>query len=94
MKKFNLKYQIATGVALILVGTLVLLSDYIKEKREVVFSEMNLALSSMDPIVEVELPEEVPTEPVEEVQEVKEQTNDNDYTYEEYIGVLDIQSIC
>ena len=93
MKKFNLKYQIATGVALILVGTLVLLSDYIKEKREVVFSEMNLALSSMDPIVEVELPEEVPTEPVEEVQEVKEETNDNDYTYEEYLGVLDIPKI-
>ena len=48
MKKINLKYQIATGVILVICGTLVLLSDYIKDKRDVVFSEMNLALSSMN----------------------------------------------
>ena len=47
MKKFNLKYQIAAGVILIIGGTLALLSNYIKEKRDVVFSEMNLALSTM-----------------------------------------------
>ena len=93
MKKFNFKYQIATGVALVLVGTLVLLSDYIKEKREVVFSEMNLALSSMDPIVEVELPEEVSAEPVEEVQEEVQEDKNDDYAYEEYLGVLDISKI-
>ena len=48
MKKINLKYQIAAGVILVICGTLVLLSDYIKDKRDVVFSEMNLALSSMN----------------------------------------------
>ena len=47
-KKINLKYQIAAGVILVICGTLVLLSDYIKDKRDVVFSEMNLALSSMN----------------------------------------------
>ena len=50
MKKFNLKYQVAAGVILIIVGTLVLLTDYIKEKRDVVFSEMNLALSSLNEV--------------------------------------------
>ena len=48
MKKFNFKYQVAAGVILIVGGTLVLLSDYIKEKRDVVFSEMNLVLSEIN----------------------------------------------
>ena len=47
MKKINFKYQVAAGVILIVGGTLALLSNYIKEKRDVVFSEMNLTLSSM-----------------------------------------------
>ena len=45
MKWFNLKLQIATGVILLVSGTSVLLSDYVKDKRDVVFSEMNLAIS-------------------------------------------------
>ena len=49
MKNINFKYQIAAGVILIICGTLVLLSDYIKEKRDVVFSEMNLVLSFEEP---------------------------------------------
>ena len=48
MKSVNFKYQIAAGVTLLLVGTLLLFSNYIKDKRDVVFSEMNLVLSSMD----------------------------------------------
>ena len=93
MKKYNLKYQIATGVTLLLVGTLVLLSNYIKEKRDVVFSEMNLALSSFDTPVEVELPEEKEEkQETEPVAEVHEEVNNN-YTYEEYLGVLDIPRI-
>ena len=91
MKKFNFKYQIATGVALLLVGTLVLLSDYIKDKRDVVFSEMNLVLSSMD-IGLVNDPIDVEEEaPVEEEPVVVEEHND--YTYEEYLGVIDIPKI-
>ncbi len=95
MKRINFKYQIAAGVTLLLVGTLLLFSNYIKEKRDVVFSEMNLVLSSMDiDLTEdnvqveesVEEPAENSGEPVEE--EVK-----NDYNYEEYLGVIDIPKI-
>ena len=88
MRKYNLKYQIAAGVILVISGTLVLLSDYIKEKRDVVFSEMNLALSGIvtkDTIPSGE--EEAKEEDKEEVQE------DNNYTYEEYLGIIDIPKI-
>lgn len=94
MKKFNFKYQIAAGVTLLLVGTLLLFSNYIKDKRDVVFSEMNLVLSSMDiPLVEEEPIEEVTEEIVEQpVEEPKEEPK-NDYTYEDYLGILDIPKI-
>ena len=95
MKRINFKYQIAAGVTLLLVGTLLLFSNYIKDKRDVVFSEMNLVLSSMD-IGLVDDPidvEETPTEEVEETIEVQEEETQEDYTYEEYLGVIDIQKI-
>ena len=84
MKKNNLKFQVAAGVILIISGIPLLLSNYIKEKRDVVFSEMNLALSEIN-TRDIENDEvEKPTE------EVKEDSN---YTYEEYLGVLDIPKI-
>jgi len=94
MKRINFKYQIAAGVTLLLVGTLLLFSNYIKDKRDVVFSEMNLVLSSMDiGLAEdpIDIEEEVPTEeePIDE-EPVEE---NNDYTYEEYLGVIDIPKI-
>ena len=90
MKKNNFKYQVAAGVILIISGIPLLLSNYIKEKRDVVFSEMNLALSEInnqtiynDEVVEdEELSDEEPKE------EPKEE-----YTYEEYAGILDIPKI-
>ena len=90
MKKINFKYQVAAGVILIISGIPLLLSNYIKEKRDVVFSEMNLALSEInsqtiynDEVVEdEELSDEEPKE------EPKEE-----YTYEEYAGILDIPKI-
>lgn len=87
MKKINLKYQIAAGVILVICGTLVLLSDYIKDKRDVVFSEMNLALSSMN--MDDSLNNQ--DENIDNVEENKgENTN---YTYEEYLGIIDISKI-
>lgn len=93
MKKNNLK--IATGVTLLVVGTLVLFSDIIKEKRDVVFSEMNLALSTnieesieREEVIEEVFEEEPKEEPKEEVKE--EKTN---YVYEKYLGILDIPKI-
>ena len=89
MKKNNLKFQVAAGVILIISGIPLLLSNYIKEKRDVVFSEMNLVLSEINTRdienVEVEPAVEEPTE------EVKE--DNNNYIYEEYLGVLDIPKI-
>ena len=89
MKKNNLKFQVAAGVILIISGIPLLLSNYIKEKRDVVFSEMNLVLSEIN-TRDIENVEEEPAveEPTEEVKE-----DNNNYIYEEYLGVLDIPKI-
>ena len=89
MKKNNLRFQVAAGVILIISGIPFLLSNYIKEKRDVVFSEMNLALSEIN-TRDIENDEEEPAveEPTEEVKE-----DNNNYIYEEYLGVLDIPKI-
>lgn len=89
MKKNNLKFQVAAGVILIISGIPLLLSNYIKEKRDVVFSEMNLVLSEIN-TRDIENVEEDPAveEPTEEVKE-----DNNNYIYEEYLGVLDIPKI-
>ena len=89
MKKINLKFQVAAGVILIISGIPLLLSNYIKEKRDVVFSEMNLVLSEIN-TRDIENVEEEPAveEPTEEVKE-----DNNNYIYEEYLGVLDIPKI-
>lgn len=89
MKKNNLKFQVAVGVILIISGIPLLLSNYIKEKRDVVFSEMNLVLSEIN-TRDIENVEEEPAveEPTEEVKE-----DNNNYIYEEYLGVLDIPKI-
>lgn len=90
MKKNNLKFQVAAGVILIICGIPLLLSNYIKEKRDVVFSEMNLALSE---ISTGDINNDEVNKPVEEeaTEEVKE--DNNEYTYEEYLGILDIPKI-
>ncbi len=89
MKKNNLKFQVAAGIILIISGIPLLLSNYIKEKRDVVFSEMNLVLSEIN-TRDIENVEEEPAveEPTEEVKE-----DNNNYIYEEYLGVLDIPKI-
>ena len=48
-KSSKLKYQVASGVILIILGITLLLSNYISEKREEVFSSMNLKLSKEVP---------------------------------------------
>ena len=88
MGKYNLKYQIAAGVILVISGTLVLLSDYIKDKRDVVFSEMNLALSNVDTTES-----QATTTTDEEATNENQKEENNDYTYEEYLGILDIPKI-
>lgn len=99
MKNINFKYQIAAGVILVIGGTLALLSDYIKEKRDVVFSEMNLALSSVfngDTVndEDIQLEEETQEEVIDEdVADDNTGESSIDSSYEEYLGVIDIPKI-
>ena len=74
----NLKNKIiiTTGVILITMGFTLLLSDYVKEKRDLVFSEVNLEILSQ---YEEEAPEE------EETPEKEEES-----TYEYYIATLEV----
>ena len=94
MKKINFKYQVAAGVILIISGIPLLLSNYIKEKRDVVFSEMNLALSEINnqTIYNDEVVEDEELSNEEQVEEPKEESK-GEYTYEEYAGILDIPKI-
>ena len=92
MKNINIKYQLAAGVMLIVGGTLALLSDYIKEKRDVVFSEMNLTLSTISTEgIYVDNEENTENEEEQESQEVNE--DNKSYTYEEYLGIIEISKI-
>ena len=89
MGKYNLKYQIAAGVILVISGTLVLLSDYIKDKRDVVFSEMNLAISELNK----DTLEQIDNNDTEEEKVIDKKEEKKEQYYEEYIGVLEISKI-
>lgn len=91
-KSSKLKYQVASGVILITLGITLLLSNYISEKREEVFSSMNLELSK-----------EVPELAANDTEENKEEENSDDTekeqeittlpNYESYAGILEINKI-
>lgn len=89
MKWFNLKLQIATGVILLVSGTSVLLSDYVKDKRDVVFSEMNLAISELNK----DTLEQIDNNDIEEEKVIDKKEEKKEQYYEEYIGVLEISKI-
>ena len=95
MKNTNLKYQIAAGVILIIGGTLALLSDYVKLKRDVVFSEMNLMLStvSTEGIYTEQEVLDTPEATEDNITEQTENNEENNYVYEEYLGIIDIPKI-
>lgn len=89
MKNNRLKYQVATGVVLIIIGITLLLSNYISEKREEVFSSMNLTLSES-------LPEKETITNAEEKKEEEEtssDTSEEQTNYEPYLGTLEISKI-
>ena len=89
MKWFNLKLQIATGVILLVSGTSVLLSDHVKDKRDVVFSEMNLAISELNK----DTLEQIDNNDTEEEKVIEKKEEKKEQYYEEYIGVLEISKI-
>ena len=98
MKNNKLKCQIAAGVLLIIIGTSLLLNDYVLEKREEVFSSMNLALSEIEKQDEEVIDEETQVtenqeEQTEEVSDDTESTNQDNNNYEPYLGTLEIPKI-
>ena len=91
MNKDDLKRRVTFGLILITVGIFVLLNNYITEKRELIFSEMNLELTEIlteEEIEEVEEQEEIEEAPQEE--QPQETTTVN---YETYAGILEIPKI-
>ena len=88
----KLTRHVALGVILIFIGITLMLSNYISNKREEVFSNMNLVLSE-EKIKEKERKreeEERQQEQVEETQQEEPQTEEN---YETYAGILEIPKI-
>ena len=105
MKFNNLKYQIATGVVLIIVGIALLNINFVSDKRDKVFSTMNLALTNdakknevKDDLEETEvsdtLEETEVSDTLEETEELAEDTeNEQVYVYESYLGEIEIPKI-
>lgn len=102
MEQKKLKKQITYGVILIIIGISIFMKDFVADKREEVFSAMNLEISDLlasseetEEVVEPTPPPVVEDVPVEEVvvtppsapkEEVKKE-------YETYAGVLEIPAI-
>lgn len=92
MQKFSkLKYQVAAGVVLIILGITLLLSNYISEKREEVFSSMNLELSKEVPELTTNKEENKEEENSSDTEEKQEPTSTPNY--ESYAGILEITKI-
>lgn len=87
----QLKFQITIGVILFIIGGFFLLNDFIIEKREQVFSMMNLELSDL--LVQAEEKVEIDAFDSDEVSaDVRQQMLDN-IDYESYVGILEIPKI-
>ena len=100
MDERKLKKQITYGVILIIVGISFFVKDYVFEKREKVFSKMNIELTELlavnESVIEENPREELPPQeeteqyenPREEVIEAKKEEN-----IEIYTGILEIPKI-
>ena len=90
----NNRTRIVLGLILIILGINLLLSNYVREKRELVFSNMNMELSIPKLEIFNEEPEEnIETEEPEEEEESKEESKDEIVNYETYTGILNIPKI-
>ena len=92
------RIKVAIGLLLIILGIYLLLSNYIREKRELVFSNMNMELSipELEITKELEEKEEKTEENKEEKKEEisnEEPKQQEEQYYEKYIGILDIPKI-
>lgn len=91
----KLKYQIASGVILIIIGITLLLHNYIIEKREEVFSSMNIAISEEIKESQKETTENTETTTTESENEGDLNSGDTeqDPNYQSYVGQLEIPKI-
>ena len=89
----KLKMQIASGVILIIIGIAFLLHNYIIDKREEVFSSMNIAIS--EELVENKKPEKPDTTPktTENEGDLNSSDTEQDPNYQSYMGQLIIPKI-
>ena len=105
MEKDNLTNRVILGLIFITIGIFTLLNNYIKEKRELVFSEMNLELSTIlanselgleNSDTNTDIPEQEQIEQPEEIptpETSENKTSTINPNYESYIGILDIPKI-
>ena len=100
MESTNLRKKITLGLSLVFVGIMLLFNNSILEKREEVFSEMNLELSELLANNDTEVKNEEPVEEqVQEQQPEVEQVQEEvvkpvePVQYESYAGVLNIPKI-
>jgi len=94
MENSKLRKKITLGLILVFLGILLLFNNSILDKREEVFSEMNMELTELLANEQVQEEEEVveETEEVEEEEEVQQDVTPTT-NYESYIGILDIPKI-
>ena len=100
MESSNLRGKITLGLSLVFIGIMLLFNNSILEKREEVFSEMNLELSELLANNDTEVNEEQPVveQPQEHEEEVREEVQEvvkeqEPVQYESYAGVLNIPNI-
>ena len=90
----NNRTRIILGLILIILGINLLLSNYVREKRELVFSNMNMELSIPKLEIFNEEPEEnIETEEPKEEEESNEESKEEIVNYETYTGILNIPKI-
>lgn len=96
MDNNKLRMLVATGVILIAVGITIMLNDFIVERREKVFSQMNLELTEiLNENVSNEVTDAQAEEHVDETEDVQENVPKETpvVNYETYVGILDIPKI-
>lgn len=93
MEQKKLKKQITYGVVLIIIGICFFMKDFVADKREKVFSSMNLELTEL--LASTEPTQEEPQEEpkVEETPIAEEKTKEEVKVYETYTGILEIPKI-
>ncbi|MCI6266911.1 MAG: sortase [Erysipelotrichaceae bacterium] len=91
MDKRNLKTRIFIGVILVGIGLSFLINDFLVERRERVFSSMNLELTELMLADTNQEQNEVSTPTVTAQEEITPEPQPSDY--ETYIGILEIPKI-